>query len=63
MVGQRIKRYLSENGIKQSFLSEKTNIPQPTLVAMLSETRKIEVMEYFRICQALKVDMTTFIED
>ena len=63
MVGQRIKAYLTENGIKQRFLSEKTKIPAPTLTAMLSGVRKIEVMEYYSICQALKVDMTTFVED
>lgn len=63
MVGQRIKNYLVENGIKQTFLSEKTAIPNPILVAMLSGKRKIEVMEYVRICQALKVDMKTFLDE
>lgn len=63
MVGQRIKAYLTENGIKQSFLSEKTEIPNPILSAMLSGSRKIEVMEYCKICQALKVDMRTFVSD
>ena len=62
MVGQRIKAYLTENGIKQSFVSEKTNIPTPVLSAKLAGTRKIEVMEYYRICRALNVDMLTFIE-
>lgn len=63
MVGQRIKAYLEENGIKQVFLVEKTGIPAPVLTLMLAGTRKIEVMEYFRICTALKVDMMTFIAD
>ncbi len=63
MVCQRIKAYLAENGIKQSFLSEKTDISAQTLAAILSGTRKLEVMEYYRICQALKVDMLTFLAD
>ena len=63
MVGQRIKAYQTENGIKQSFLSEKTDISAQTLAAILSGTRKLEVMEYYRICQALKVDMLTFLAD
>lgn len=63
MVGQRVKAYLTENGIKQSFLSEKTDIPAQTLAAILSGTRRLEVMEYYRICQALKVDMLTFLTD
>lgn len=63
MVGQRIKNYLIENGIKQTFLSEKSDIPNSILAAMLSGKRKIEVMEYVRICQALKVDMRTFLDE
>ena len=63
MVGQRIKTYLLENGIKQSFLSEKTESPSPILNAMLSGQRKIEVMEYYKICSALKVDLLTFLTD
>ena len=63
MVGQRIKAYLEENGIKQSFLCEKLGLPQPILSQMLSGSRKIEVMEYYRICTVLKVDMMFFISD
>ncbi len=63
MVGQRIKSYLIENGIKQTFLSEKTGISNSILSLMLSGARKIDVMEYFQICKALKVDMQTFVSD
>lgn len=63
MVGQRIKSYLEDNGIKQAFICEKTGIPSMIMSNILSGQRKIEVMEYFRICQALKVDMMTFISD
>lgn len=63
MVGQKIKSYLADHGIKQSFLSEKTEIPRPILLSMLSGTRKIEIMEYVRICRALNVDFMTFVAD
>lgn len=63
MVGQRIKSYLVENGIKQTFLSEKTGIPNSILSAMLSGGRKINITEYYQICKALKVDMQTFFSD
>ena len=63
MVGQRIKAYLEDHGIKQVFLSEKCEIPPMVLSKMLSGEREIKVMEYFRICQALKVDMMTFIAE
>lgn len=61
MVGQRIKAYLLENGIKQSFLSEKTEIPEPILSKMFAGQRKINVEEYYSICQALKVEMSYFL--
>lgn len=63
MVGRRIKLYLEEHGIKQVFLSEKAQIPPMILSAMLAGQRKIEVMEYYRICQALGLDLMTFIVD
>lgn len=63
MVGQRIKQYLEEHGIKQSFLSEKSKIPPMILSTILAGQRKIEVMEYYRICTALGLDMMTFIAD
>ena len=63
MVGQRIKTYLEDHGIKQAFLTEKTQISSSILSMILSGQRKIEVMEYYRICQALGVDLMTFIAD
>lgn len=63
MVGQRIKAFLDDHGIKYSFLSDKASIPAPILTAILAGNRKIEVMEYVRMCNALKVDFMTFIAD
>lgn len=59
-VGLRIKKYLKDNGIQQSFLCTRTNIPNNTLSYMLSGKRKIEVSEYFLICDALKVPYDYF---
>ena len=61
MVGKRIKAYLAENGIKQSFLSEKTGISNDVLSKILAGTRDLKAIEYARICRALKVDFETFI--
>lgn len=63
MVGQRIKTYLIENGIKQSFLADKTDIPQTVLSLMLNGSRRIDVTQYYKICLALNVDMTKFLEE
>lgn len=60
MLGKKIKMYLEEKGIKQSFLAEKTSIPQSTLSALLNDKRGILANEYFSICTALDVPVDTF---
>ncbi len=62
-VGERIGLYLSQNGIKQSFLAEKTGIPDSIISTIVNKGRKIEVMEYYKICKALNVEMATFIDE
>jgi transcriptional regulator with XRE-family HTH domain len=63
MVGQRIKAYLEERGIKQSFLIDKTGLSAPKLTAIFAGTRKLDVMEYYKICEALEVDMNYFLKE
>lgn len=60
MKGSDIKKYLEENGIKQSFVSERTGIPAPILNMMLNDNRKIEANEYMRICDAIGVPLEFF---
>lgn len=60
MLGPKIKKYLHDNGIKQSYISEKTNLSIPILNAMLNGNRKITAEEYFLICDALNVNVEFF---
>lgn len=60
MLGNEIKKYLLENGLKQSFLSEKTGISISKLNSILNNNRKILAEEYFLICKALNVDVCFF---
>lgn len=53
-VAKNIKNYLDSNGILQTFISDKTGIPNSTLSNMLNGKRKIMVEEYFAICEALQ---------
>ena len=62
MVGERIKGYLQNNGIKQSFLVQQTGLTPTIVSGICNEERKIDVMEYHKICQALKVPLNTFLE-
>lgn len=63
MIGIKVKRYLDENGIKYSFLSEKIGMPMNVLSPLLSGKRKMSVEEYFAICEALGVPVDTFEPD
>ena len=58
--GTDIKEYLESNGIKQSYISEKTGIPAPILNMMLNNNRKIEANEYMKICDAIGVPLEQF---
>lgn len=61
MVGDKIKTYLDNKGIKYKFISKETGIPINILSPMLNCKRKISVEEYLKICQALNVDANFFV--
>ena len=60
LVRDAIKRYLNENGIKQSYLAEKIGMSAPTLSALLNGKRSFEIEEYINICNALKLPFDFF---
>jgi transcriptional regulator with XRE-family HTH domain len=60
LLGKKIKTYLDENGIKYSYLAEKTKIPMNIISPMLNEKREIKATEYFLICNALNVSLESF---
>lgn len=63
MLGLKIKSYMDEKGIKQVFLSEKTGIKPQIISSILNGARKIEAEEYFKICEALSVELEFFFSE
>ena len=61
--GMRIGQYLTDNGIKQTFITENTGLPAVVVSAMVNGKRKIRVDEYYKICKALNVPLETFLEE
>ena len=61
-VGQKIKDYLENNGISQTFVSNKTGIPVQKLNLSLNGNRKLQFDEYELICGALSVGVDKFLE-
>lgn len=63
MTGKKIKEYLNNKGISQTFVANKIGMPINILNAALNGNRKILAEEYFLICQALEVPLDTFVND
>ena len=63
MVGERIKQYLNDNGIRMSFVTEKVGIPSSQFSDICNKGRKIDCVTYYKICKALNVPLEKFLED
>ena len=61
-INERIKQYLVENGIKQSFLAKKMNMSKFTMSSLLNGKRKITAEELNDIGKALNVNPTIFLD-
>ena len=62
-IGIKIKEHLDQNGIKYSFVAEKANIPAPVMSVILSGSRDVKILEYYRICRVLNVPFEKFIDN
>ena len=61
MYGAEVKKYLNEHGIKYSFLADKLGIDRKTLYSVLSNTTRMTVEFYVKVCDALKLDLYYFV--
>jgi len=62
LIGERIKEYLRENGIKQSFLVEKTGLTHSQVSDICNNDRKLDCVEYYKICKALNLSLDHFMQ-
>ena len=60
VLNRRIKKFMEERGVKQSFLKEQLGMTASTVNALLNGNRGISAEEYFKICDALKVPLEFF---
>lgn len=60
MIGTKIKDYLADNGIKQTFLAEKTGLSPSQVSDICIHDRKIDCIEYYKICKALNLELDYF---
>ena len=45
---------VADSGLKQKFIADRIGVSEPAFSAMLSGKRKIDVDEFFSLCQVLK---------
>lgn len=55
-----LKEYISNNGIKQSFVAEKAGMPAELLRRSLEGKRKLQADEFLMICKVLSLDLDYF---
>lgn len=60
-VGEKIRLYLLENKISQTWVSEQTKISLPKLNASLHNKRRLSVEEFSIIVNVLNVDVNKFL--
>lgn len=60
-VGLKIKAYLEDNGISQTFVSKKTGIELPKLNLALNGNRRLTFPEYEMVCWALGLNTDKFL--
>ena len=63
MIGAKIKNYLNEKGIKQSFVAQKVGITPARMSEICNkQDRNIDCVLYYKICKVLNVPFETFME-
>lgn len=53
MVNERICQAVTDSGLKQKFIADRIGVSEPTFSAMLAGKRKVNVDEFFGLCQVL----------
>lgn len=62
MIGAKIKQYLEDNGIKQSFVAEKIGITKQKM-SYICSGNDVDCITYYKICKVLNIPLETFLKD
>lgn len=62
LVYEKVKTYLEEYGIKQSYVAKKCNMSTSTFSAMMNGKRKMYADDLREICFALNVSPEVFVD-
>lgn len=62
VVQSKVAQYLEEQGIKQSWLAQKTGLTDNMISGILNGKRKMTADEFVRICKAIEKTPNDFME-
>lgn len=62
LVYEKVRQYLKDHGIRQSFVAEKCNLSLSTFNSMMNGHRRMYAEDLRKICYALNVSPEVFIE-
>ena len=61
-IREALNEYITSKGIKQSFISEQTGIPESAISRMLNGNIRLTADAFVTICKAVSVSMDTIVE-
>lgn len=59
-MGEQIKIYIKEHGIKKGYLAKQMGISKKKLKKVLKGERDVKVVEYYAMCEALGISLDYF---
>lgn len=59
-INEQLNAYVSENGIKQTHIAQKTGLSPDTISKILNGNRRMLADEFLMICAALDIDPNIF---
>jgi len=62
MIGAKIKEYLQEHGIKQSFIAQQTGMTDQIISDICNRDRKVDALENYKICKVLDLPSDYFVK-
>lgn len=60
-IQRKVAEYVTNNGIKQSYISDRTGLGRNVVSGILTSKRKMSVDEFELFCKALRVTPEEFI--
>lgn len=61
-IGLRIGAYMKEKGVKQRYIVKKAGFTDANFSRMINGYQGMSVIQYAKICKALEVDFSTFLD-